>query len=144
MDAAKRLWEKTCTNEVIMKENLDIYQGTWGQQNWSMAKKKKISIVMIVMTFKKTLTFQINRNLKKIFLFVQYLNRVQGPKLCWPKAEDNFQIHGKPKSISTNEMTKYQHKPDGRFHRQWNYAPGTQTEFQACQWQLDDMEKECS
>lgn len=41
MDAAKRLWEKTCTNEVIMKENLDIYQGTWGQQNWSMATKKK-------------------------------------------------------------------------------------------------------
>lgn len=32
MDAAKRLWEKTCTNEVIMKENLDIYQGPGGNK----------------------------------------------------------------------------------------------------------------
>lgn len=52
MDAVKRLWEKTCTNEVIMKEKLDIYQGTWGQQNWSIKKTTKRGSVMIVMTIR--------------------------------------------------------------------------------------------
>lgn len=105
MDAARRLWEKTCTNEAIMKENLDIYQGTRGQQNWSMAKKN--GIVMIVMTFKKNIHISNDLNSKKMFLFVQFLNRVQGPKPRWPKAKDNFQIHRKPESISTNEILNF-------------------------------------
>lgn len=51
MDAAKTLWEKTCTNEVIMRENLDIHQWTRGQQNWN-TPRTKIDIVTIVMTTK--------------------------------------------------------------------------------------------
>lgn len=67
MDAARRRWEKTFTNELITGENLDIYEVTWGAHNSSIAKTKITGTVITKNgTCKWSFLSQIRGNLKEI------------------------------------------------------------------------------